>query len=508
MALKIAHQLTRDAYDGVRKFTEESMAVESEYVAGRILEQASRLSFQIYDCCVSSCVCFTGELQLLTVCPLCNEPRYDDRQKARNRFRYIPIIPRLQAMFRDRNMIEMLLYRSKREADPKRIDDVWDGAFLRELINKNVAIDGQAQDYTYGEVDTDIFLALTCDGISIHKGIGARRSQTQYSCFPLELIILSLPPEVRTQDRFVYSLGVIPGPHEPKHLDSFCWPFYLECARGLQGIRTYHTVNRHFFPLRFYCPLSFGDLKAMIKLKGTSGVGALKPCHQCNVDSVRDTVSTGLKSKTYYVPLTIPGETENRLSDAILNNLRTHEQFEKTYHRLDKALNEAERKRIRRETGISHPCILSLLPYFNMARLVPHGFMHSVYINLFKALIRLWRGEYKNLDEGTGNFVISSAIWRSIGIETRHAVKTIPAAFVRSIPNIDTDFNSFTAEDNAFWLTWLAPYLLARRLPEPYYSHLLTLIKIIKICTGFGMTRAELKDMAADLYEWRLDYEE
>ena len=96
-----------------------------------------------------------------------------------------------------------------------------------------------------------------------------------------------------------------------------------------------------------------------------------------------------------------------------------------------------------------------------MARSVPHGFMHAVCINLFRALIKLWHGEYKSLNSGTGQYVIPGVLWKEIGIETRRAVKTIPAAFVRSIPNINIDFNSFTAEDNAFWLTWLAPYLLS-----------------------------------------------
>jgi hypothetical protein len=142
-----------------------------------------------------------------------------------------------------------------------------------------------------------------------------------------------------------------------------------------------------------------------------------------------------------------------------------------------------------------------------MGRSVPHGFMHAVYINQFKALIKLWRGEFKGLDSGSGSYVISGSIWRTIGLETRRAVKTIPAAFVRSIPNIDTDLNSFTAEDNAFWLTWLAPYLLSDRLVEPYYSHLLILVKIIKICTGFGMKRDELNNLAVELYDWCLEYE-
>jgi hypothetical protein len=508
MALKIGNQLTRKAFQGVQKLTHGHMKIGSEYVAGRILECASGVRFQIYDCCVNSCVCFTGEFESLTACPLCKEPKYDKRQKARNRFRYIPIIPRLQAMFQNPRIIELLLYRFQRKADPNRIDDVWDGNILQELINKNVTIDGQAQEYTYGELKTDIFVALTCDGISVHKGIGARRSQTKYTCFPLELIILNLPPEVRTQDRYVYSLGVVPGPHEPKELNSFLWPFYLECVRGLQGIRTYHSLDRELFFMRFYCPFSFGDLKAMIKLKGTVGVGALKPCHQCNVAAIRDMWSANPINRTYYVPLTVPGVQENRLLADILNNLRTHSQYEETYHKLDTARSEPERKRIRRETGIRQSCILSLLPYFDMACSVPHGFMHAVYINLFRALIRLWRGEFKGLDSGTGGYVMSGAVWKAIGFETKQAVKTIPAAFVRSIPNIDTDFNSFTAEDNAFWLTWLAPYLLSGRLAEPYYSHLLTFIKIVKVCTGFSMSIDELNALSTDLSDWRLDYKD
>jgi len=152
-------------------------------------------------------------------------------------------------MFRDPCTIEMLLYRSQREVDPDRIEDAWDGLILQELLHKNVVIEGRAQEYCYGELDTDVFLAFTCNGISIHKGIGAQRSQTEYACFPLEVIVLNLPPEVRTRDEYVYSLGVIPGPHEPKHLDSFCWPFYLECTQGLKGIRTYHATHRKFFPL-------------------------------------------------------------------------------------------------------------------------------------------------------------------------------------------------------------------------------------------------------------------
>jgi len=83
-------------------------------------------------------------------------------------------------------------------------------------------------------------------------------------------------------------------------------------------------------------------MKVMIKLKGTVRVGALKLCHECNVDAIRDMSSTSPRSKTYYVPLTILGAAENRLSMDILCNLCTHEEFEVMYHCLDMASTEAE----------------------------------------------------------------------------------------------------------------------------------------------------------------------
>lgn len=58
------------------------MNLHSEYVADCILESASELSTQIYDCCVGSCVCFVGEFEDNTICPICEEPCYDQHKKA------------------------------------------------------------------------------------------------------------------------------------------------------------------------------------------------------------------------------------------------------------------------------------------------------------------------------------------------------------------------------------------------------------------------------------------
>lgn len=480
------------------------MNLGSQHVGLKILEKASQLSFKIYDCCVDSCLCFAGQFSDHQECDMCGKARFDHRGKPRNRFRYIPILPRLQAMFHDPILVGLLLYRMQREVAPDKIRDVWDGQLLQELLDTYVVVDGVEQDFKYGQAITDMFVAVTCDGVSLFKGLGARRSKNQYSCFPLVAILLNLPPSHRTRDENVFFLGAIPGPHEPKHLDSFLWAFYEECREGLNGIRTYHAQTREFFQLRLYVVHFFGDLKAMIKARGIVGVNGLVPCGQCPAEAVRH--PTDPKKKTLYFPLTLPGEDEDRLG-WILNNIRTHDSYLEVYHQLDTAEDDNERDRIRKSTGIKHPTVLSLLPYWDNARGILNGFMHAVFINQFKQLYLLWRGQYKGLDEGTGNYVIPENVWKEIGAETQAAVKLLPAAFVRSMPNIESDFNSYTAEDCAFWLTWLAPYLLENRLPEPYYSHLLRYIKIIKMCTDFNMTRAQHAEMASEMYAWRLDFE-
>ena len=119
------------------------MNLHSKYVADRILESASELSPEIYDCCVGSCVCFVGEFENHTNCPICEEPRYDQRKKARNRFRYIPIIPRLQAIFKDPKLIELMLHRVRHDSDPNIIEDVLDGGVIQRLLNTYVKIDGK-----------------------------------------------------------------------------------------------------------------------------------------------------------------------------------------------------------------------------------------------------------------------------------------------------------------------------------------------------------------------------
>ena len=87
--------------------------------------------------------------------------------------------------------------------------------------------------------------------------------------------------------------------------------------------------------------------------------------------------------------------------------------------------------------------------YFDMGRVVPVGFMHAIYINLLKALIKMWREEFKGLDASTGNYIIPQ------DRDQEHSCDQCRISTATSTTS--------RLEDSVFWMTWLVPYLLVRR---------------------------------------------
>jgi hypothetical protein len=109
--------------------------------------------------------------------------------------------------------------------------------------------------------------------------------------------------------------------------------------------------------------------------------------------------------------------------------------------------------------------------------------MHMIFENICPFMINHWTRKFKNLDVGSSNYEITPHVWDKIGTETAGAVRSIPAAFIRVLPNIARDWSLFTAESWCFWFLYLAPTLLKDHFQHiKYYQHLCAFVKIIKIC--------------------------
>ena len=168
---------------------------ESLYLMKKRLEELSELMAESYDCCVKSCVAFTGPYAGLKECPRCRKPRYRRNGKPVKTYRYIPLIPQLVAYFLNRELNKRMRYRSdghpNTEANKEgRMTDIFDGSHYRELLEKEVTINGHGVGHTYFSDDRDIALGLASDGISPwwHR---------KATFWPILLYNFNLPPDER-----------------------------------------------------------------------------------------------------------------------------------------------------------------------------------------------------------------------------------------------------------------------------------------------------------------------
>jgi hypothetical protein len=112
------------------------------------------------------------------------------------------------------------------------------------------------------------------------------------------------------------------------------------------------------------------------------------------------------------------------------------------------------------------------------------------------------------LDEGKESYQISEAVWEKIGQETAQAGDTIPSSFGRRTPNIWTEKHIFTAEDWAFWMIHIAPYVLRNRFNRPkYYKHFMKFNSILKRTIQYSFTEQDLGELEEDIVEYVKEYE-
>jgi hypothetical protein len=189
--------------------------------------------------------------------------------------------------------------------------------------------------------------------------------------------------------------------------------------------------------------------------------------------------------------------------------LRTHDSFAVARAAIRKASTQKSADDLEMYYGISGEPALHHVSSVDLAQCYPWDWMHLFLENIILALIKLWMGKYKGLGVGEEDYEIDEEIWKEIGHETSEAVKDIPAAFVRHLPDIAADRSSFTAEAWSFWFMHLAPFLLQNRFPDPkYHWHLCDLVDIMKICLQFEITEEEINELEKKIHIWVRLYEE
>ncbi|KAJ7719554.1 hypothetical protein DFH07DRAFT_869619 [Mycena maculata] len=134
--------------------------------------------------------------------------------------------------------------------------------------------------------------------------------------------------------------------------------------------------------------------------------------------------------------------------------------------------------------------------------------MHLIYENVIKNLVLLWTGNYKGLDEGTGEYELNPTVWEAIGAATSAGGSTIPTAFGARPPDISKDRTACTADTWSFWLLYIGPILLHNKFKRHiYYDHFISFVKLIHICLQFEYTKDDIATIRSGFTQWVRDFE-
>ncbi|KAJ7312327.1 hypothetical protein DFH08DRAFT_717812 [Mycena albidolilacea] len=135
--------------------------------------------------------------------------------------------------------------------------------------------------------------------------------------------------------------------------------------------------------------------------------------------------------------------------------------------------------------------------------------MHLIPENIIKNLLSLWTGDFKGLDEGTGEYQLQSAVIEQVGNACNIAGDTTPAAFGARVPNLATQQHYFTAESYTLFTTLLGPVVLRDRFAKPtYYKHFLELVSIFNDCLKLTIDRDYVDvELRKRIAKWVQDFE-
>ena len=234
----------------MRRAFPELRGLSSLYRMQRRMMAMSGVEPRRYNCCVNSCCAFVGEYENELLCPYCHESQYNRQGKPRRRFTYLPLIPRLVALFMEPELVRKMQYRATRPSGEGPSEDIFDGSHYLDLLDRLVSVGGEDLGHRFFSLVTDIAMGIATDGFCPFK----RRKQT---CWPIIGFNYNLPPEIRFRLENMFCFGIIPGPRAPRDMNSFLLPLvneFLELARGVPAYdaladrRTSQIIRYNLYP--------------------------------------------------------------------------------------------------------------------------------------------------------------------------------------------------------------------------------------------------------------------
>jgi hypothetical protein len=471
----------------------------------------------MHHMCINSCLAYTGTFRDLDTCAVCSEPRYDQfrlesssgKEKIpRKEFHTIPIGPQIQALYRSPESASLAHYlRNERHRIIAYLEQVDCLDEFSDVLHGTDLI-GAFQD---GRIDEDdIVLMFSIDGAQLY-------AMKASACWMYIWVLFNLSPTERYKKNRVFIGGFIPGPNNPKNLDSFLFPG-LQHLAALQkeGLRIWDAALQREVVSKVFLALITADGPGMMHITGMVGYHGKHGCRlYCGMQGRREH-----NGKHYFPALlkpleyNIPGCTHG---DIDVRNLPipSRDEYHVNLRTLVTSPNDSQYRARRLATGISKPSIFSGLEPLSTLGL-PHcagsDIMHLAALNISDLMISLWRGTIdctRPDDKSTWDWaVLRGDIWQQHGKDVEAALPYLPSSFDRPPRNIAEKLTSgYKAWEFLLYLYGLGPGLLYGILPDRYFTNYCKLVLGIRLVNQHRIMLANVRDAHSALLSFAHDFE-
>ncbi|KAF9645545.1 hypothetical protein BDM02DRAFT_3062488, partial [Thelephora ganbajun] len=168
--LHITEGTSNTRYEKFRYSFPHKLTLASRWRTQKRIASLSGLKPGQVDRCPTGCCCFTGTYADLDTCPYCKKPQYKSSGAPNKQFQYLPVKDQLQVMLKDKSLAKQLMYRHTHSHDGRSGDDiiwdVFDCSIYRNLLEKQVVVDGRTQSHKYFSDPRDVALGISLDGVT------------------------------------------------------------------------------------------------------------------------------------------------------------------------------------------------------------------------------------------------------------------------------------------------------------------------------------------------------
>ena len=327
---------------------------------------------------------------------------------------YVGLDQSLQYLLDRPNFYSQCELWQKRETKCGIFCDVYDGNIWKEFQSYN--------ECPFLSKEGNLALMMNMDFFQTYKHV-------QYSMGAIYVTILNLPRSIRNKQENTILVGLIPGPHEPRHdINTFLDPFVSDLQKFWDGVELNVGSLKCRRLLRCALLCVACDIPAGRKVCGFLGHNARLGCSRC-FKRFSGTVGSMNFSGFDRDSWQSRSGSKHAQDACSLLNMRTKTDLQKAES----------------ELGCRYSVLLKL-PYFNAPRMLIIDPMHNLFLGSAKYFLKSILLDQNVISES--NFLV---------VQERVDLITVPSDIGRIPYKIASGFASFTADQ---WKNWVIYYSL------------------------------------------------